>query len=826
MLKRWKIQTRMLFMALVPTSIIVLLLSAMYSWDQAKGLEKNWQERGKAIARQLAPACEYGVFSGNREILQSLANSASKETDVQVVIISGNLGEILVHVEKKTNNNQKTATDINSIYSYQAPIYQSEFSVSDYDVGENKTKTNKPPHEIGSVTIKLSGERLARLRNKVFFRNFSITLIGLAITAFIVIRLSRGIVQPVEELSTAVNQIKSGNLSHRVPLTSGGELGILEEGINNMAHSLEQAHRRDMKRAEDALHLEKIKAQVTLESIGDGVISTDSNGVIIYINHVAENITGWNTVEASGKHLSQIYDIRKYKDESRIEYPIGLCLQDGQIIRNHDTHILVNKNNQKYLIEDTASPILDKNNSIIGAVLVFRDVTEIRHMSRKMEFLARHDSLTGLLNRNQFESRLQSFLDNARGGFAEHALCYLDLDQFKIVNDTCGHVAGDELLKQLAKMFETRVRDNDVLARLGGDEFGIIIEECSVEEAIKIAESFKKLIFDFRFSWKNRTFEIGASIGLVPITAHSGSMTDLLSAADSACYIAKDKGRNCVHVYQEDDIDLAKRHGEMQWVQRLKDAINQDNFVLYCQKIIPIMESKDANVMCEILLRVHDTSTILSGSIILPGAFMPAAERYYLMPEIDRWVVRSTFKMLERLFNDDKLDSANGITRFSINLSGQSMCDDTFLNYVLHLFDEVSINPERICFEITETAAIENLTRAQIFITALKKLGCKFALDDFGSGLSSFGYLKNLPVDYIKIDGGFISDIENDPIDAAMVEAINEIGHIMGLITIAESVENLKIVDTLKKMKVDYAQGRGISPVIPLSELLSPLDHN
>ncbi|GMR17813.1 MAG: hypothetical protein BMS9Abin33_0207 [Gammaproteobacteria bacterium] len=805
----------MLFIALAPASVIALLLSTHYSWKQVQDLENDLNERGKAIARQLAPACEYGVFSGNKEILQSLANSALREADVRSVTISARSGEVLAQAENKSDQLKNIAINKGSAHSHQAPIYQSEFSVLDYDSSGRQLEGDRLPEQIGLVTVKMSIIRTQQHRRRTLVQNFLITLIGLGITVLIVVRLAKGVVQPVLKLGDAVNHIKSGDYGHRVSTDSGGELALLEDGINSMALALEEAQKRDRERAEDALHLEQIRAQITLESIADGVIATDGTGNIVYLNQVAEQITGWESKDAYGKHLTDVYVISEYRDKSNLQYPINLCLQGGQVVRNHDNHILLSKSKRKYLIEDTASPIKDRTDSIIGAVLVFRDVTEIRHMTRKMEFLAHHDPLTGLLNRNEFETQLQAVLDNARSGFGEHALCYMDLDQFKIVNDTSGHIAGDELLKQLALLLEDRVRSNDVLARLGGDEFGIIIEECSVEEAAKIADTFKQLISDFRFSWKSRTYEIGVSIGLVPITAGSGSITDLLSAADSACYIAKDKGRNYIHVYQEDDVELAKRHGEMQWVQRLKEAIKLDHLVLYCQKIIPITESGDGKEMYEILLRVQDTS------LILPEVFMPAAERYYLMPDIDRWVIKESFKVLKGLFDDDKPRDSSNITRFSINLSGQSICDDKFLDYVLNQFETVAINPARICFEITETAAIENLTRAQKFITALKKLGCKFALDDFGSGLSSFGYLKSLPVDYIKIDGAFISDVKLDPIDAAMVGAINEIGHIMGLTTVAESVEDIEILEMLKEIKIDYAQGIGISPVMPLSELIS-----
>ncbi|MDH5648392.1 MAG: EAL domain-containing protein [Gammaproteobacteria bacterium] len=802
----------MLVMALVPASIIAVALSAHYGWQQVSDLKRNLKDRGKAISRQLAPACEYGVFSGNREQLKTLAMAALREEDVTEVTITSISGEVLVQVNANRGKDNSGDLAEGAYYSYQSPILQSELIEPDGNDPNSVGKNVKQPEKLGSVTVKLSTEETTRRIYTVITYNVVIILFGLGCTFYVVRRMARQIAEPIKELSRAVTEIKSGKLDYRVPVGSGWELGMLEEGINSMAETLDQAKIREKAQAEDAIYLEQIRAQVTLESIGDGVIATDATGDIVYINQVAEQITGWQTSDAVGRHLTDVYLISELKINQEASYPIGLCLQGGQIVRNHENHILVSKNKRKYLIEDTASPIKDRQGNIIGAVLVFRDVTEVRHMARKMEFLAHHDPLTGLLNRNEFEARLQDILAGARNGFGDHALCYMDLDQFKIVNDTSGHIAGDELLKQLAVLLQGRVRGNDVLARLGGDEFGIIIKDCNINEAKHIAESFKQLVSDFRFTWKNRTFDIGCSIGLVPITAGSGSMTDLLSAADSACYIAKDRGRNYVHVYQEDDVDLAKRHGEMQWVQRLKEALKLGHFVLYCQKIIPIADGNKSPEIYEILLRVQDTG------LTLPEIFIPAAERYYLMPDIDRWVVQESFRTIESLFSD-KAGGSNGVAKFSINLSGQSICDDKFLDFVLEQFQKINIDPRRVCFEITETAAIENLTRAQTFISAVKKLGCWFALDDFGSGLSSFGYLKSLSVDYIKIDGSFVADVMKDPIDAAMVGAINEIGHIMGLATVAESVEDIDTLNMLKEIKVDYAQGRGISEVMPLAEL-------
>jgi len=493
------------------------------------------------------------------------------------------------------------------------------------------------------------------------------------------------------------------------------------------------------------------------------------------------------------------------------EYPIHYCLQDGRTIRHDSHHLLLSHEGGKIEIQDSAAPIRDRDGSILGAVVVFHDVTEIQSMARHMAFLASRDPLTGLLNRREFEIRLQQALDSARAGEREHALLYLDLDQFKIVNDTCGHVAGDEMLKQLANQLQKEIRANDVLARLGGDEFGVILEGCSIDKATQIADLLRQSVKDFRFLWENRTFEIGVSIGLVPISRDSGGLTEMLSAADSACYVAKDHGRNRIHIYQPDDRALAQRRGEMQWVHRLREGLENNSFDLYCQAIVPLREAAGVPArFYEILVRVQDTD------LILPAAFIPAAERYHLMPSIDRWIIGTVFSMLEKYQARVGRDGA----RFAVNLSGQSLGDEKFLEFVTQQFAQHRVDPETICFEITETAAIANLTRARDFIARFKGMGCRFALDDFGSGLSSFGYLKNLPVDYLKIAGDFIERMAEDPVDHAMVDAINQIGHVMGLITVAESVENVLTLDKLREIGLDYAQGLGLDTPKPLHQVL------
>ena len=420
---------------------------------------------------------------------------------------------------------------------------------------------------------------------------------------------------------------------------------------------------------------------------------------------------------------------------------------------------------------------------------------------KTIEHLAYHDVLTGLFNRAEFERRLELALKNASSD-NQYALFYLDLDQFKIVNDTCGHIAGDEMLKQVTLLLKGPVRGSDILARLGGDEFGVLLEHCSTAHAEEVAERMLHLVDEFRFSWQDKTFSIGVSIGLVMLDSSEQTHTELMRAADMACYAAKDKGRGRVHVYHPDDVELVQRRGEMEWVEQLNRALKTNQFVLHKQCIIAL-DGTASGPSCEFLLRLkgHD------GKLILPGAFIPAAERYDLMPKLDRWVVTQIFEHLSRQFTSRQ---AKADSIYFINLSGATLGDESFLQFVKEALSRSGIPPQSICFEVTETAAIANLSNALTFIQNVKSLGCKVALDDFGTGLSSFSYLKTFAADYLKIDGGFVRDMLNDPMDAAIVQAINNIGHVAGMKTIAEFVENADIQTRLAEMGVDYAQGYGI----------------
>jgi diguanylate cyclase (GGDEF)-like protein/PAS domain S-box-containing protein len=552
---------------------------------------------------------------------------------------------------------------------------------------------------------------------------------------------------------------------------------------------------------EDALFREKESAQITLQSIGDGVITTDAGCNVEYVNPVAEDLTGWKVDDASGRSIDEIF--RAFHEETcePLENPLAVSIRRDRAIKSVRPTLLIRRDGNELYIESTASPIRDGKGNVTGGVLVFHDVSESRELNRRLSYHASHDLLTGLVNRREFEDRLARALKSARARETSYALLYLDLDQFKIVNDSCGHSAGDALLGQLGALLKSKIRWRDTLARLGGDEFGVLLESCSLDEAMQTAETLRITICDYKFTWDDRAFRLGVSIGVVPITADNEDVAALLSAADSACLAAKEAGRNRIHSFQENDIDLMRRRREMQWAARINNALEENRFELFRQTIQPLQRDEEG-AHYEILLRMRDES----GGIISPGLFMQAAERYGITPNIDRWVIRSAFRWLV-----SEADERERLKLCSINLSGQSLGDEKFLPFVIDQFQMSGLDATKICFEITETAAIASYSQANRFVNALKELGCKFALDDFGTGLSSFGYLKHFPVDFLKIDGSFVKEILHDPIDREMVRSINEIGHLTGKQTIAEFAENQEIITMLRGMGIDYAQGYGVS---------------
>lgn len=564
---------------------------------------------------------------------------------------------------------------------------------------------------------------------------------------------------------------------------------------------------------ERALFQEKERAEVTLHSIADAVITTNALGIVEYMNPIAEQLTAWPVSEAQHRPIDQVLHIVNEHTRETIPNPLMIGMLGGRTVTVDPHGVLIARDGAEYAIEDSAAPIHDNHGDVIGYVVVFRDVSQARHLAHQLSWQASHDALTGLANRHEFENVMAQLVEGARLQHKLHALLYMDLDQFKIVNDTCGHIAGDELLRQIAVVISAKVREGDHLFRLGGDEFAVLLSGCPLTRAESIAEEIRHAIETFRFVWQQKTFSLGVSIGLVAISADSVSMAQLLAAADAACYSAKEKGRNRVQVYEASDTEFALRQGEMQWLPRINHALQENRLQLYHQKIVPIDRAKNLSSDCEILLRMLDEN----GRVVPPQAFIPAAERYNLMPAIDRWVVRHTLDWIKA---HPQQCAATGTVY--MNLSGQSLNDDVTLNFVVDAITHAGGLQVRLGFEVTETAAIANLGRAICFMSTLKGLGCSFALDDFGSGMSSFAYLKNLPVDKIKIDGVFVRDMLRDDIDMAMVDAINRIGHVMGLQTVAEFVENQAILDKLAELGVDFAQGYALHRPEPLVGMGTP----
>ncbi len=548
------------------------------------------------------------------------------------------------------------------------------------------------------------------------------------------------------------------------------------------------------------------KVSLAVEYSPNAVMMTDAQGVIEYVNPKFSEITGYSSAEVVGRSPG----ILKSADtDSEVHRALWQTILSGKEWWGELQNL--RKDGEAYWSKEHISPIRDSRGEVSHFVAIIEDVTETRRINEKVSYQATHDALTDLINRGEFERILGELMASRTASSSCHALCFLDLDQFKVVNDTAGHVAGDELLRQLGRMLKRKLRQGDILARLGGDEFAILMEYCTAEQAMRKSEDIRGWVEQFRFPWEDNNFAVGVSIGITEINANTTSSLDALKRADMACYAAKEAGRNRVHIYKDDDKQLMERSGEMHNVNRIKRALEEDGFVLYVQPIRPIGEAHQA-ASYEILLRMVDEQ----GDLLPPGAFLPAAERYSLMGKIDQWVVDKVFAWIYQ--HPEEMQKLSG---FSINLSGQSLGNDSLLGNIIRHLKSERLPANKIKFEITETAAVANLENANSFIASLKEFGVEFALDDFGSGLSSFGYLKNLQVDYLKIDGMFVKDMLVDPIDSAMVKSINDIGHVMGMATIAEFVENDEVLRALAELKVDYVQGYGVGRPSALDEIFS-----
>ena len=581
--------------------------------------------------------------------------------------------------------------------------------------------------------------------------------------------------------------------------------------INLMEVFAERAS-SELQRQDSTLELQKLSRAV--ESSSSAFVITDPNGQIEYVNPAFTNNTGYSKSEVEHHNISEFRDLDQQDDQS--EEIRRAAIEKGEWkgeLRHRK------KDGTTYWDRLIVSVVRDHLGQVCNFIYIQEDVTRELELSEQLNHQATHDALTGLINRIEFEHRMSKLIISTQKDHSEHVLCFFDLDQFKVVNDSCGHAAGDELLRQIVRVVESKTRKMDILARIGGDEFAVLMCQCTLEQATRVAESLQRAIQEFQFAWGDQVFRLGVSIGLVPITDDDQSYSEVFNRADAACYMAKDLGRNRIHVYHSSDDDLVRRHGEMQWVGRIHKALNDDRFILFAQPIEPLGISKKKGPYAmhyELLVRMLDED----GKLIPPGAFLPAAERYQLMPQLDAWVIRKAFQYMVE--SPNFLQSIHSV---SINLSGQTLATQEILDLVVTQIQSTGVSAEKVCFEITETAAISNLNKAKEFIAAIRELGCKFSLDDFGSGLSSFAYLKNLRVDFLKIDGMFVRNIVTDSIDHAMVKSINEIGQVMGMQTIAEFVENDEIKGMLREIGIDYAQGYGIGHPEPMDLIVKKLNN-
>ena len=684
------IRARVLWLAILPAALLSLVLVVLLTANKVRALDQSLQERASAIARNLAPAMEYGVATGNAKILANLLDAVRREVDVKSAAVFAADGRLLAQVgsgdwarhpyNAAADGNTREFDSAHSLYYY-AAILRTEVAVDDFrDTAAGAAAL--PPPQLGWVALEVSRANTLRSQHRAILQSLVVLLAGLALSALIGWRLGRQISRPILALARTVGRIGEGYLGERAETGDGGEIGLLQHGVNAMAARLQSMHDQMQERIDQA--------------------------------------------------------------------------------------------------------------------------------TARLAYQASHDALTGLVNRREFEQRLERAVASSLSYGRSHALCYMDLDQFKVINDTCGHAAGDELLRQLALILKNPLRHRDTLARLGGDEFALLLENCSLEDALHVADTFRATVAGFRFKWGEKIFSVGMSQGLVMVTPEGGAAANLLSAADAACYVAKDKGRNQIHVYQPRDRELARHRGEMQWVSRLQKALEEKRLRLYWQEVVPL---NGAGRHVELLLRLVEDD----GNVALPMSFIPAAERYGLMPQLDRWVIEQALKVCRGCLEGGGVP----VQSFAINLSGVSLKDPEFRRT---LYEDLRDNPDLaplLCFEITETAAIGNLVVVNQFMEELRAFGCSFSLDDFGSGLSSFNYLRNLRVDYLKIDGSFVRNLAHDAVDRSMVESIHRLGKLVGLKTIAEFVESASALETLRAIGLDYVQGDYLHAAEPLDTLFA-----
>jgi diguanylate cyclase (GGDEF)-like protein/PAS domain S-box-containing protein len=791
---------------------LALIVSISTAWVTGEQIRSQLINESLQITSALANQSYLAlIYESGENALDAVTTTLSFPNVTGVAILDKNKKPLLTKGEYDPRAYEFPALDTlgesatllnetDNTMSFVAAVYQPENS-NPYAMFANDDTGREL---LGLVHVVVDKGAQKTNRDTVFINN---TAIAIVVTIGLLLLLSillKRITNPLATLSRTMQRAQAGDTSVNAAVIGPVEIARIADVFNDMMAALNER--------QEELFREKERALFTLESIADGVITTNTGGQVIYLNPVAERLTGVTLEQAKSLELNDIF--RVFNTATRVEdqNPIEECLSSGVVMGPLQHRFYRPRIGDEIHIKHSVAPIKNREGAVAGAVMVFHDETEARKLEQKLTYQATHDALTGLTNRTEFESHLVEVMRNMDEK-TEHALCYLDLDQFKVINDTCGHLAGDQLLQNITNLLLQRIRKNeDTLARLGGDEFVLLIEHCTLEQASIVASQLCQAVRDYRYVFEGNPFTIGISIGVVPLTINSRNYQEIISKADTACFMAKEKGRNRVHVYRADDEEMVQRHGEMQVLTSITEAFDDDSFYLFYQPIVDIRNDSGICDHYEILLRMKDRD----GNWISPGYFLPAAERYNVAHKIDRHVIRKTLNWL-----CDHPKQLEQLKSCSINLSGMSLNDDELFDFILEQFNITKVPPAKICFEITETAAISHLSGATGLIRELRELGCKTALDDFGSGMSSFAYLKNFEIDYLKIDGLFVRDILSDPIDDAMVKSINDIGHILGLITIAEYVENESILKRLNELGVDQVQGYFIAKPEPIENMLT-----
>lgn len=781
------IKRKLLLIVIFPKVLSLVVISLFLLILEISEFQKGAREDLTAIATIIANRSTAALLYDDKDLAKENLAVVDALSTVQTACIYDAKGVVFTQLLKTSHEAWTCPANINGLYTQftDTHLYVVQPIIIDGEqhgtVYIHADFTRAYWHKIQFIGI-------------LFLVLFSVSVLGF----FFVTPFLRLISIPVSKLVKSVKAIAATHdYSLRAVKVNDDELGVLVDAFNGLIDTVEQQNLAVLRAKNRYLMLYNGNPSMMFD--------IDDLGNILSVNQTCAEQLGLS-IEQLQQHT--IFDFIDTTDIPTMNSFIECCMLNPAHVYKQEFRQL-NSQGEITWFRVAAKPVEheDKSKSLL---LVCEDITEARELSEKIAWQASHDALTGLANRIEFDDYVKHAIELVHIDDSEHVLCYLDLDQFKVINDTCGHLAGDELLRQLGDTLKKQIRQGDFIARLGGDEFGVLMYDCSLTEAFSRCEHLRDVIRCFRFYWDDKSFTIGVSIGLSPINKTSRNAVNLLKEADSACYAAKDRGRNRIHLYTPDDEELTLRQGEMQWVEKIQQGLETSDFALYGQPIVLISKEEEEGLHFETLIRYHDEA----GHIVPPSAFLPAAERYGLASLVDRWVICTLFEFIAT--TPEFLDK---LSLCSVNLSGLSFCDEEMLPFIVAQFNEWQIPTHKICFEVTETAAIANLSYAIKFIHALKAHGCLFSLDDFGSGLSSFGYLKNLPVDYLKIDGLFVRDILEDKVDLAMVKSINDVGHIMGKKTIAEFVENEQIFNLLSELGVDYAQGYGIGKPVLLNEL-------